>query len=111
MTMVGEMKRRTFLKLAPAAAAATAASNFRETEAAEWKTQVGKSGSQPDPVTEEAQIVRSVCLMCHGGCGIQATVVNGELKRLTGNPYHPNNSDYIAKGDLVVESDLDAGLT
>ena len=109
--MVGDMQRRTFLRLATAAAAATAASNFLEAEAAEWKELVGKSGSQPDPVAEEAQIVRSVCLMCHGGCGIQATVVNGELKRLTGNPYHPNNYDYVARGDLVVESDLDAGVT
>ena len=108
--MSGDMKRRAFLKLATAAAAATAASNFQEIEAAEWKEQLGKSGSQPDPVTEEAQIVRSVCLMCHGGCGIQATVLNGELKRLTGNPYHPNNYDYVARGDLVVESDLDGGL-
>ncbi|OGK77418.1 MAG: hypothetical protein A2W08_19215 [Candidatus Rokubacteria bacterium RBG_16_73_20] len=109
--MRGDMRRRTFLKLATAAAAATAAPNFREAAAAEWKEQVGKSGSQPDAVTEDAQLIRSVCLMCHGGCGIQATVLNGELKRLTGNPYHPNNYDYVAKGDVVVESDLDAGLT
>ncbi|MBZ0155321.1 MAG: molybdopterin-dependent oxidoreductase [Alphaproteobacteria bacterium] len=104
-----EMKRRTFLKVSTAVVAATAVSSFKEAEAAEWKRQVGKSGSQPDPVAEEAKIVRSVCLMCHGGCGIQAKVVNGELVRLTGNPYHPNTYDYTAKGDIVEESDLDAG--
>jgi len=104
------MKRRTFLKISAVAAGAVAvASNFRYAEASEWKKQIGKSGSQPDPVDEGAKIVRSVCLMCHGGCGIQAKVVKGELVRLTGNPYHPNTYDYSAKGDLVVESDLDAG--
>lgn len=106
-----EMKRRTFLKVSAATVTAAAiASNFKDVEAAEWKKQIGKSGSQPDPVSEEAKIVRSVCLMCHGGCGIQAKVVNGELVRLTGNPYHPNNYDYTAKGDIVEESDLDGGI-
>lgn len=105
-----EMKRRTFLKVSAATVAAgVVASSFRDAEAAEWKKLVGKTGSQPDPVEGEMQIVRSVCLMCHGGCGIQAKIVNGELARLTGNPYHPNTYDYTAKGDIVEESDLDAG--
>ena len=85
-----EMKRRTFLKVSAATITAAAiAANFKDVEAAEWKKQIGKSGSQPDPVDEEAKIVRSVCLMCHGGCGIQAKVINGELVRLTGNPIIP----------------------
>ncbi len=105
-----EMERRTFLKLSAAGVAAVAvASNFKDVEAAEWKKQIGKSGSQPDPVDGEMKVVRSVCLMCHGGCGIQAKIVKGELVRLTGNPYHPNTYDYTAKGDIVEESDLDAG--
>lgn len=109
--ITSEMKRRTFLKLSAATVTAAAiASNFKDVEAAEWKKQIGKSGSQPDPVSEEGKIVRSVCLMCHGGCGIQAKVVNGELVRLTGNPYHPNCYDYTAKGDIVEESDLDGGV-
>ncbi|NCO83106.1 MAG: hypothetical protein COZ31_12070 [Nitrospirae bacterium CG_4_10_14_3_um_filter_44_29] len=107
-----EMKRRTFLKVSAATITAAAiAANFKDVEAAEWKKQIGKSGSQPDPVDGEMKIVRSVCLMCHGGCGIQAKVVNGELVRLTGNPYHPNTYDYTAKGDIVEESDLDGGAT
>jgi len=108
--MKSTMKRRTFLKLSTATLAATAvASSFKDVKAEEWKELIGKTGSQPDPGDEEAKIVRSVCLMCHGGCGIQAKVVNGELVRLTGNAYHPNTYDYVAKGDMVVESDLDAG--
>jgi anaerobic selenocysteine-containing dehydrogenase len=90
-------------------AATAVASNFQKAEAAEWKKQIGKSGSQPDPVDQDTHIVRSTCLMCHSGCGIQAKVVGGELVRLTGNPYHPNTYDYSAKGDMVEESDLDAG--
>ncbi|MBI5049417.1 MAG: twin-arginine translocation signal domain-containing protein [Nitrospirae bacterium] len=107
-----EMKRRTFLKLSAATiAAGVVASNFKDVNAAEWKKQIGRTGSQPDPVDEEAKTVRSVCLMCHGGCGIQAKIVKGELVKLSGNPYHPNTYDYAAKGDIVEESDLDAGLT
>ncbi|RJX30510.1 MAG: hypothetical protein C4525_12310 [Desulfarculus sp.] len=106
------MERRTFLKLsAGAAAAVTVLSNFKPAKADDWKKQVGKAGSQPDPVDEKAKLVRSVCLMCHGGCGLQAKVVRGELVKLNGNPYHPNTYDYVARGELVQESDLDGGLT
>ncbi|OGP65459.1 MAG: hypothetical protein A3K22_03850 [Deltaproteobacteria bacterium RBG_16_42_7] len=105
-----KMERRTFLKVSAAMVAATAVvANFKDVEAAEWKKQIGKTGSQPDPVDEEVKIVRSVCLMCHGGCGFQAKIVKGELVKLDGNPYHPNTYDYAAKGDIVEESDLDAG--
>lgn len=108
--MIKAMKRRTFLKMSTAALAVTAvAGSFKSADAKDWKAQIGKTGSQPNPGDEEAKIVRSVCLMCHGGCGIQAKVVNGELVRLTGNPYHPNTYDYIAKGEITEESDLDAG--
>ena len=108
--MSSEMKRRTFLKISAATAAIAAfAPNIKRAEAAEWQKQIGKSGTQPDPVSQDVQILRSTCLMCHGGCGIQAKVVKGELVRLTGNPYHPNTYDYTAKGDMVEESDLDAG--
>lgn len=102
--------RRRFVQVGSAlAAAAGALSRIRPVKAADWKGQVGKAGSKPDPVDEKVEIVRSVCLMCHGGCGIQCKVVGGELVKIDGNPYHPNTYDYVAKGDLVEESDLDAG--
>ncbi|MFZ5868902.1 MAG: molybdopterin-dependent oxidoreductase [Thermodesulfobacteriota bacterium] len=104
------MRRRSFLKLSAASLAATAVmSNFKQVKAEEWN--IGKTGSQPNPPDEEVKVIRSVCLMCHGGCGIQAKIVQGELVKLNGNPYHPNNYDYTAKGELVAESDLDAGPT
>ncbi|MCF6247674.1 MAG: molybdopterin-dependent oxidoreductase [Desulfobacula sp.] len=102
------MKRRKFLKLSASAMAATAVmSNFKAVKAEEWD--IGKAGAQPNPSDEDVQIVRSVCLMCHGGCGIQAKIMNGELVKLNGNPYHPNTYDYVAKGKIVEEADLDAG--
>jgi len=102
------MKRRTFLKLSAASLAATAVmSNFKEAKAEDWD--IGKAGIQPNPPDEDVKLIRSVCLMCHGGCGIQAKVAQGELVKLNGNPYHPNCYDYAAKGPIVEESDLDAG--
>ncbi len=101
------LTRREFLKVSGTVAAL---SQIQPVNAQEWLAQVGKTGSKPDAVGEDAKIVRSVCLMCHSGCGIQATIVNGELVKLDGNPYHPNNYDYVAKGDIVEESDLDGGL-
>jgi anaerobic selenocysteine-containing dehydrogenase len=37
-------------------------------------------------------IRRSVCLMCHGGCGIEGYVYEGNLIQIRGNPYHPNSA-------------------
>ncbi|MBI4616810.1 MAG: molybdopterin-dependent oxidoreductase [Planctomycetes bacterium] len=101
--------RRTFLQMSGAAAGAAATlARIAPVEANEWERLTGKSGSSPDP-TDDVQIVRSVCLMCHGGCGIQCKIKAGELIKIDGNPYHPNTYDYVAKGDLVEEGDLDAG--
>jgi len=102
-----QLTRRDFLKVSGGVAVMT---QIQPASAQGWLAQVGKSGSKPDIVGAEAKLVRSVCLMCHSGCGIQGTVVNGELVKLDGNPYHPNTYDYVAKSDIVEESDLDGGL-
>ncbi|MBI4741372.1 MAG: molybdopterin-dependent oxidoreductase [Betaproteobacteria bacterium] len=99
--------RRDFLKVSGGVAVMT---QIQPASAQEWLAQVGKAGSRPDMVGNDAKLVRSVCLMCHSGCGIQGTIVNGELVKIDGNPYHPNTYDYVAKGDIVEESDLDGGL-
>ena len=101
------LTRRDFLKVSGGVAALT---QFKPASAQQWLAQVGKAGSKADVVGADATIVRSVCLMCHSGCGIQCTIVNGELVKIDGNPYHPNTYDYVAKGDIVEESDLDGGL-
>ena len=102
-----QLTRRDFLKVSGSVAVLT---QIQPVSAQEWLAQVGKTGSRPDTVGADAKLVRSVCLMCHSGCGIQGTIVNGELVKLDGNPYHPNTYDYVAKGDIVEESDLDGGL-
>ncbi|MDA8251123.1 MAG: molybdopterin-dependent oxidoreductase [Rhodospirillales bacterium] len=102
-----QITRRDFLKVS---GSVVVLAQIQPANAQEWLAHLGKSGSQPDIVGQDAKIVRSVCLMCHSGCGIQGTIVNGELVKLDGNPYHPNTYDYVAKGDLVEESDLDGGI-
>ncbi len=101
------LTRREFLKVSGTVATL---SQIQPVSAQEWLAQVGKTGSKPDSVEGNAHIVRSVCLMCHSGCGIQCTIENGELVKIDGNPYHPNTYDYVSKGDIVEESDLDGGL-
>jgi anaerobic selenocysteine-containing dehydrogenase len=102
-----QLTRRDFLKVSGGVAALT---QIHPASAQEWLAQVGKAGSKPDMLGTDAKLVRSVCLMCHSGCGIQGTIVNGELVKIDGNPYHPNTYDYVAKGDIVEESDLDGGI-
>ena len=101
------LTRRDFLKVSGSVAVMT---QIQPARAQQWLAQVGKTGSKPDMVGQDAKIIRSVCLMCHSGCGIQCTIQNGELVKIDGNPYHPNNYDYVSKGDIVEESDLDGGL-
>jgi anaerobic selenocysteine-containing dehydrogenase len=83
-----KMNRRSFLK-----AAATAAAVVVVSRGALMGTTVEAAvyGS-PDVLETDprATIIRSICLMCHSACGIQAKVVDGELVKLDGNPYHPN---------------------
>ena len=82
------MDRRLFLKTTMAAGAALTLGPSVLTSAAVE----GANYGSPDRLeTEEGvQIVRSVCLMCHSACGIQAKVVDGVLVKVDGNPYHPN---------------------
>ncbi len=80
--------RRKFLKASAALAAGAAAGPVlfkeRKAEAAAY------GQNEPNP-TSGTYKIRSVCQMCHGRCGIQATVKDGVLLKLDGNPYHPNN--------------------
>jgi anaerobic selenocysteine-containing dehydrogenase len=47
----------------------------------------------PDAVETAANIIYSVCQMCHSRCGIRAKVVDGVLLKIDGNPWHPNQRD------------------
>jgi len=90
--------RRTFLKLSMALAGTVAAEPvFRA-----GLSGPGTAAAAPLPVTGEippdavetaADILYSVCQMCHSRCGIRAKVKEGILLKIDGNPYHPNQRD------------------
>ena len=96
--------RRTFIKGCAAAAfgagaesmavpalgavkKAKAGSLTGRAEASEWLLRNGKHVISPNFVVRH-----SVCLQCHGECGIRAKVTRkgGRLVRLVENPWHPN---------------------
>lgn len=82
-----KITRRTFLK-GTAALAATGAlgSTLRFVSAG------AKESQEPDPI-EADKIVRSTCLMCHSGCGIQCKIKDGVLIKIDGNPYDPRTME------------------
>ncbi len=83
-----ELDRRSFVKAASMAGAAAVVSSPLPLASATRKAVYGNPDvSDTDP---RASFVRSVCLMCHSACGIQAKVVDGQVVKVDGNPYHPN---------------------
>ena len=101
------MKRRSFLKLAAATGAAAALGPKLVGATLDREHPQGQAGTAPDAT--DTTVIRSTCLNCHGGCGIQCKVKGGELIKIDGNPYSSNTYDYISAGDWAKESDLDAG--
>ena len=88
------LKRRTFLKIGSAAAAATLASPVFRLSTAKASAPgfvCAELGADPLEVAED--IIYTVCQMCHSRCGVRAKVQEGVLLKLDGNPYHPNNRD------------------
>jgi anaerobic selenocysteine-containing dehydrogenase len=49
-------------------------------------------------VSTGGRVIKSTCRSCHGGCGVIATVENGRLTRLEGNPESPTRGTMCAKG-------------
>ncbi len=82
------VSRRAFLKTTGALAAVGTASVafFRDDQA--------RAANFGNPVLVETDqnvdIKYSVCLACHGACGIRCKIVDGVLVKIDGNPYHPN---------------------
>ncbi|MGW6912940.1 molybdopterin-containing oxidoreductase family protein [Kitasatospora sp. NPDC054939] len=55
-------------------------------------------------VTAEDGRHRTVCRMCHGGCGALVTVAGGRLTAVDGDPENPNNRGFLcAKGRASLE--------
>ncbi|MFQ5543377.1 MAG: molybdopterin-dependent oxidoreductase [Nitrospiria bacterium] len=51
---------------------------------------LGRAGEGRIEVDEEKWL-KSICLQCPGGCGIQVKVVNGNAVKIEGNPSYPTN--------------------
>lgn len=90
--------RRNFLKVGMALAGAAAADPvFRAGPsgpgAAMGAPLLVTGENPPDKVEGAANVIYSVCQMCHSRCGIRAKVVDGVLLKIDGNPWHPNQRD------------------
>jgi anaerobic selenocysteine-containing dehydrogenase len=78
--------RRSFLKLAGATAAAGA---FYQLGLVGLDTLAAQRRRLPGPPSVEQ--ILGTCRLCAGGCGLSAQVVDGQVIKLDGNPFHPNN--------------------
>lgn len=46
---------------------------------------------------------RSICTLCHCGCGIQVEIKDGKMVRVTPDPAHPSNRQYLCPKVLGIE--------
>jgi anaerobic selenocysteine-containing dehydrogenase len=81
-----KLGRRTFLKLAGAAAAA---GGLYKLGLVGLESLASPEGQLPGPSSDRQML--GVCQLCAGGCGLSARVVDGRVVKLDGNPFHPNN--------------------
>ncbi len=95
--------RRDFLKTTAATGGALAASGFFLGEARAVNDEIHPDPAYGDP---SVQTLRTACMMCNAGCGIQVRVKNGKALKIEGNPYCPHTNDYDAAGAEVVASDI-----
>jgi thiosulfate reductase/polysulfide reductase chain A len=89
-----KISRRSFLKVSSAAGAGAAIGLGAATRTA----RAGVRDKQ-----KNIQRIPSVCEQCFWRCGIICTVEDGRLKKIEGNPKHPNNKGKIcARGNAGV---------
>ena len=62
----------------------------------------------PDPNGGDAgvQVIRTACMMCNAGCGLQIKVKDGVALMIEGNPFCPHTNDYSTAGREAVLSDI-----
>ena len=81
-----KLGRRTFLKLAGAAAAA---GGLCRLGLVGLESLALPEEQLPGPSSDRQML--GICRLCAGGCGLSARVVDGRVVKLDGNPFHPNN--------------------
>lgn len=99
---VYRVSRRTFLKVSGAAAGATVAlSGFG------LKNLNALENPDPNPGATEVKIIRTACMMCNAGCGIQVKVDgDGIVQKIEGNPFCPHTNDYATVGSEAAITDI-----
>jgi anaerobic selenocysteine-containing dehydrogenase len=88
-----KITRRTFMQAAGGGAAASMAgckALERGYPEEYWIEQKPPPGHEKVPPGED-RLLRSVCLQCEGGCGIEVRVVEGRAVRIAGNRDYPTN--------------------
>ncbi|MFQ6077109.1 MAG: twin-arginine translocation signal domain-containing protein, partial [Candidatus Bathyarchaeia archaeon] len=81
--------RRDFLKMA-GAAASLAVFGYTNIDLLPDLFRTRGEVVPPDALETEVETKYTVCLQCHGGCGIRCKIKDGRLIKIDGNPYHPN---------------------
>jgi len=91
MVLDVNLNRRSFLKMAGVAGAATLGLGFGGP--------VIKALAQGTDVGRDEKWISSVCIQCPAGCGTKVRVVNGKAVKIEGNPDHPySNGKLCPKG-------------
>ena len=62
----------------------------------------------PDPNAGDTgvKVIRTACMMCNAGCGLQVKVKDGTALMIEGNPFCPHTNDYSTAGTEAVLSDI-----
>ena len=81
-----KLARRTFLKLAGAAAAA---GGLYKLGLVGLESLASPEEQAPGPSSDRQ--IHGICRLCASGCGLSARVVDSRVVKLDGNPFHPNN--------------------
>ncbi|MEP9410600.1 MAG: molybdopterin-dependent oxidoreductase [Candidatus Brocadia sp.] len=97
-----KVTRRTFLK-AGGAVAASAICGFELKRLYAIDDDIN-----PDPNVGDTgiKVIRTACMMCNAGCGIQVKAKDDVVLKIEGNPFCPHTNDYATAGSEAVLSDI-----
>lgn len=92
---VDKKSRRDFMKISVAGAAVAVT---RKTALAATNTESLKprdvQESTATRLDKDTKTIHSVCLACNARCGVRGVVQDGKLVNISGNPFHPYNTQF-----------------
>jgi len=86
--------RRDFIKVSAVTMAALTAATRQAEAASRWLNPRRIQKAAATSLDQDVKQVHSTCLGCNARCGTRATVQNGRLVAMSGNPYHPYNTKF-----------------